>query len=144
MIEIAVGMLVIAAVLALLGGAGTMLPGTAGFDPLPLVGYGGVAGLLVLGLVLVTAGGFRRAIARNPARRAALRSSRLALAGIVAVAALAVGAPLTAELFNLVRLTAIPLGYYAMAEGALIGIAAVAFAWAARQQRIEQEEDARE
>lgn len=144
MIEIAVGMLVIAAVLALLGGAGTMLPGTAGFDPLPLLGYGGVAGLLMLGLALVVWGGFRRAIARHPARRGALRTSRLALAGAGAVAMLAIGAVLTAEVFNLVRIAAMPLGYYAVAEGALIGMVAVAFAWAARQQRIDREEDARE
>src|SRR5688572_9652576 len=119
MIEIALGLLVLLAVLAMLAGAGGVLPGAVAFDPLPLLGFGGIAACLALALLLILAGGLRRTIARTPERRHALRSTRLAAAGALAVAGLAAGPALTAELMNLVSLSGIPAGYDMAAEAAL-------------------------
>lgn len=137
MIEIVLGLLVILALLAALVGSGGMLPGVSTFDPLLLLGYGGIAGVLAAGLLLVAAGRQRRAIARHPERRHALLSTRLAAAGSLAVAGLVAGPALTAEPMNLLSLSALPAGYYMAAEGALIGLVVVAFAWAARQSHLD-------
>ena len=140
MTEIALGLLLIAGMLAILAGVGGLLPGPSGIDPLPLIGYGGTAFILAAGVLLVAAGLARRAIARHPERRHALRSARLTAAGVLAAAGLALGLPLSAEPFNLVRIEGFPLGYYLAAQGALIGLVILAFAWAARQSRVDAEE----
>lgn len=140
MIEIVLGLLVIVSLLATLAGAGGMLPGVSTFDPLLLLGYGGVAGVVGTGLLLVIAGVLRRAIARAPRHGHALRSVRLATAGSLAVAGFAAGPALTAEPMNLLSISAVPAGYYMAAEGALIGLVVVAFAWAARQSHLDVEE----
>lgn len=139
MIEIGLGALLMAAALAILFGAGGVLPGPAAFDPLPLLGLGGTAALLVLGAALVAAGLARRAIARRPARRRALRTARLTAVGCGAVALLAAGFPMLAEPLNLIRIEGIPAGYYLAAQGALVGLVLLAFAWSARQARIDRE-----
>jgi putative solute:sodium symporter small subunit len=140
-IEIALGTILVLVVAgALSAGAAGLLLGASGFDPVILVGYGGMAVLLAVGLVLVLSGALRRAIHREPANRHALRSARLALRVSLAVAALAAGPAMIAELLNLLRITALPAGTYAAAEGALIGLVVVAFAWTARQSRIDREE----
>lgn len=139
MIEIALGLVLIAGVFAILSGVGGLVPGASGIDLLPLLGYGGAAFLLALGALLVGDGLVRRAIARHPGERHALRTARLATAAVLIVAALAVGLPLAAEPANLVRIEGLPLGFYLAAQGALIGLVVLAFAWAARQNRIDAE-----
>ncbi len=140
MIEIALGLVVIVGLLAMLAGVGGMLPGSAGFDPLPLLGYGGVAVVLTVGLLLLASGFTRRAIARRSGEsRHDLRTARLTVAGCLATGALSVAVPLVAEPLNVVRIDGFPVGYYLAAQGALIGLVILAFAWAGRQNAIEAE-----
>lgn len=142
-IEIGLGLLLIAGIAAVLTGLGGLVPGPAGWDPLPLLGYGGTALILALGVLLVADGSVRRIIARRPERRRGLRTARLSAVALLGAAALAVGLPLAAEPFNLVRIGGIPAGYYLAAEVALVGLVVLAFAWAARQNRIDREEPER-
>ncbi|WP_072397015.1 sodium/substrate symporter small subunit [Hyphomicrobium sp. CS1GBMeth3] len=144
MIEIALGVLLIFGVLAVVSGVGALIPGASGIDVLPLLGYGGTAFLLAIGLLLIAAGIARRAIARHPERRLSVRTVRLTTVALLLIAALAIGLPLAAEPANLMRLQGLPLGYYLAAQGALIGLVVVAFAWAARQNRIEAAEGGHE
>jgi len=144
MIEIGFGLLLIAAVLAILSGVGGILPGAAGIDLLPLLGYGGTAFLLAAGALLVADGLARRTIRSNPARRHAVRTARLTTAGLLATVALAIGLPLAAGPANLVRVAGFPAGYYLAAQGALVGLVTLAFAWAARQSRIDAEDSGHE
>jgi len=140
MIEIGLGLVLIVGVLAILAGVGGLVPGAAGIDLLPLLGYGGTAVLLATGALLVADGLARRAIARNALRGHALRTARLTMAALLVVAGLAVGLPLAAGPANLVRLAGMPFGYYLAAQGALIGLVILAFVWTARQNRIDAEE----
>lgn len=140
MIEIALGVLVIAGILAMVSGAIGMIPGAANVDVLPLLGYGGTAFLIAIGILLIAAGLARRAIARHPERRLAVRSARLSIIALLLIAALAIGLPLAAEPANLMRMQGFPLGYYLAAQGASVGLVVVAFAWAMRQNRIEATE----
>ncbi len=140
MIEIGFGLLLIAGVLAVLAGVGGLLPGASGIDLLPFLGYGGVAVLLAAGTLLIADGLARRAIGRDRGIRHALRTARLTTAALLATAVLAIGLPLAAGPANLVRIEGMPLGYYLAAQGALIGLVILAFAWAARQNRIDAEE----
>lgn len=144
MIEIALGVLLLAIVAAVVSGAGGLVPGASGIDLLPLLGYGGIAVLLVLGVLLVAAGTTRRAIARTPARRHALRTARMTTGALVAIAALCIGLLLLAEPANLIRLEGLPLGYYLAAQGVLVGLVVLAFVWAARQNRIDAAESGHE
>lgn len=137
MIEIGLGLLLVAAVLALLSGVGGFIPGASGVDPLPLLGYGGVAFLLAAGVLLAADGFARRAMARDGRRAHMLRTARLTTAALLAMAGLVIGLPLAAGPANLLRLEGLPLGYYLAAQGALIGLVILAFAWAARQNRID-------
>jgi len=129
MIEIAVGLVVIAGMLAVLS-----------LGLLPIIGTPITVIVLALGALLVAAGFARRAIAAAPGRRHALRTARMTGAGLVATAALAIGLPFTAEPLHLVRLDGVSLGYYLTAPGAFLGLVALAFLWAARQNRIDAEE----
>lgn len=140
MIEIGLGLILILGVAAVLAGVGGLVPGASGIDLLPLLGYGGTAVLLATGALLVADGLARRAIAKDPLRRHALRTARLTAAALIVTAGLAVGLPLAAGPANLVRVAGMPLGYYLAAQGALIGLVILAFAWAARQNRIDAEE----
>lgn len=141
MIEIVLGLVIIAGLLAMLTGVGGMFPGSTAFDPLPLLGYGGVGVILVVGTLLLAAGFTRRAVARRGgAQRRDLQSARLKSVGCLATAALAIGIPLVAEPLNVVRVDGFPVGYYLAAQGALIGLVVLAFAWASRQNVIDAEE----
>ncbi|MCC7250698.1 sodium/substrate symporter small subunit [Hyphomicrobium sp.] len=139
MIEVGFGLLLIAAAVAILSGVGGLLPGASGVDLLPLLGYGGIGFLLATGVLLVAAGLARRAIGRQPERRHALRTARLTTVALLVAALLAIGLPLAVGPFNLVRIGGLPFGYYLAAQGALIGLVVLAFAWAARQGRIDAE-----
>lgn len=139
MIEIGLGLLLIAGAFVILAGAGDTL-GLSDIDFFPLLGYGGTGFILGLGVLLVAAGLVRRAMKRHHERRYTLRTSRLTTTGILAAASLAIGLPLAAEPFNLVRIEGLPGGYYLAAQGALVGLVILAFIWAARQNRIDVEE----
>lgn len=139
MIEIGLGLLLIAAAFIVLAGAGDTL-GLSNIDFFPLLGYGGTGFILALGILLVAAGLSRRAMKRHHEARYTLRSARLTTAAFLATASLAAGLPLAAEPFNLVRVDGLPLGYYLAAQGGLIGLVILAFVWAARQNRIDAEE----
>ena len=140
MIEIGLGLLLVAGAAVVLAGAFGIVVAPAGVDLFPLVGAVGLGLILAAGLLMVAAGHTRRALARHPERRHRLRSARLTTVALLFAAALAVGLPLSPGPFNLVRVGGFPMGYYFAAQGALIGLVILAFWWAARQNRIDAEE----
>ena len=141
MIEIGIGVLLVAGALSLVAGALGIVAAPAGVDLFPLFGVVGTGLVLTAGLLLVAAGRTRRAIARHPERRHALRSTRLTIVALLLVAGLAIAAlPLSPGPFNLLRIGGFPAGYYLAAQGGLIGLVILAFWWAARQNRIDAEE----
>lgn len=144
MIEIALGVLLLILAMAVLSGVGGLVPGASGIDILPLLGYGGLALLLASGVLLIAAGVIRRAIRRHPERRLALRTARTTATALIFVALLSIGLPLVAEPLSLVRFGGVPLGYLLAAQGALIGLTMLAFAWALRQNGIDATEGDRE
>lgn len=140
MIEIGIGLLLAAAALFVLAGAFGVVLAPAGVDLFPLVGYGGAGLVFAAGVLLVAAGRTRRAIARHPGRRHALRTARLTIVAVLLTAVLAIGLPLRPGPFNLLRIGGFPAGYYLAAQGALVGLVILAFWWAKRQDRIDLEE----
>lgn len=140
MIEIGFGLLLVAGAGMILAGAFGIVAAPMGVDLFPLVGAVGTGLILAVGVLLVAAGRTRRAIAHHPERRHALRSARLTTVALLFVAALAIGLPLSPGPFNLVRVGGFPMGYYFAAQGALVGLVILAFWWAARQSRIDAEE----
>jgi putative solute:sodium symporter small subunit len=143
MIEIGLGLLLIAAALIVLTGAGDTL-GLPHIDFFPLLGYGGIAFILALGILMLAAGFSRRAIKRNHEARNALRSARLTAVALLLVVCLTLGLLLGAEPLNLVRIYGMPLGYDMAAQAGLIGLVILAFVWAGRQNRIDSEESEHE
>lgn len=139
MIEIGLGVVLVLGAVVILAGAGDTL-GLSSIDLFPLLGYGGTAFILALGVLLMASGLVRRALKRHHERRHVLRTMRLTTFGVLATASLAVGLPLAAEPFNLVHVNGFPLGYYLVAEAALAGLVVLAFVWAGRQNRIDDEE----
>ncbi|WP_295555524.1 sodium/substrate symporter small subunit [uncultured Hyphomicrobium sp.] len=140
MIEIGLGLLVLAVLAATLSGVGRLLPGGGSFDLLPLIGYAGVSLVVTAAGLLIAAGLVRNALRAHPEKSRTLRSARLTTMALLAMAGLALGLPLASEAANLVRLDHTPLGYYLAAQGALIGLVVLAFIWAARQNRIDAAE----
>lgn len=138
MIEIVLGLLLLAGAVIVVMGAGDTL-GLSNIDFFPLLGYGGTAFILALGILLIAAGFSRRAMKRHHARRHTLRSARLTTSALLLVACLTAGLLLASEPFNLLRVDGLPLGYYLAAQGGLIGLVILAFVWAARQNRIDIE-----
>lgn len=139
MIEIAIGVLLAVAASVIAAGASGVVV-APGLDLFPLFGIVGVALMLAAAALLMAAGHTRRAMVRHPERRRALRTARATAVGFLLTAALVVGLPLVPGPFNLVRIGGFPAGYYVAAQGALIGLAILAFWWAGRTQRIEAEE----
>lgn len=143
MIEFGLGLLLVAAAIAIVTGAPVALLGAGAIDLMPLLGFGGVALMAALGLLLCAAGLVRRALKRESDNRHALRSARLATSALLSVGVLTLGVPFAADVLNLVRLDGFPLGYYLAAQGALIALVGVAFGWAGRQTKIDSEETSR-
>ena len=141
MIEIALGVLVIAAALAILTGAGSAL-----HLPVPdlfsLVGISGTATIAAVGLILLSHGAYRRALHRRTTRRRAFRSAGLMLASLLCIGFLAFVVPQWVEALNLVRIAGFPAGYYAAAQGILVVLVMIAFVAAARQDAIDIQDDA--
>lgn len=140
MIEIGLGLFLIAGAGSILASGLGLMAAPAGVDLFPLTGFGGLGLIFAAGVLLVASGQTRRAIARFPERRHALRSARLAVVALLFVAWLAIGLPLSPGPFNLVHIAGFPVGYYLAAQGALIGLVILAFCWATRQNRIDVEE----
>lgn len=134
MIEIVLGALLMLSGAAILVCPSGLALGIVGFDPLSIVGLGGAASVCALGAALAAWGVLRSAIVRRP-DRLELRRTRTAVAGSLAVAMVVAGPLTVTEALNLVRVAGVPMGYYLAAEGALIGLVAVAFLWAARAAR---------
>lgn len=139
-IEIGLGFLLVAGALVLVAGAMGIVVAPSGVDLFPLFGVIGTALVFAAGVFLVASGRTRRAIAQHPERRHALRSTRLTIVALLLVAALAIGLFLSPGPFNLVRVGGFPMGYYFAAQGALVALVILAFWWAARQNRIDVEE----
>lgn len=139
-IGFALGLLLFALGLAVLSGAPGWIAGPGVIDLFPFLGFTGTGLLMMLGLSICAAALVERALAREGAPRHALRSGRLTAAAIGVAGVLALGAPLAAELLNLVRLDGTPLGFYLAAQGGLVLLVLLAFAWAGRQNRIDAEE----
>jgi putative solute:sodium symporter small subunit len=138
-VEAGLGFLLIVAACVVLTGAhgalGLPIP-----DIFPLLGYAGTGLVLAAGVLLVADGFTRRAIARYPETSATLRTRRLTCAGLLATAVLALAVPLSANTFNLIHIEGFPAGYYLAAQGAVIGLVLLAFAWARRQNGIDAEQ----
>lgn len=138
MFELGLGALLIGGAIVIATGKTTALFGI--IDLLPLLGYGGAALIAAAGGLLCAAGLTRRALKKETAHRHGLRSGRMTAAAVLTAGGLAIGVPLIADLLNLVRIEGFPLGYYFAAQGVLIALVVLAFAWASRQSRVDAEE----
>jgi len=140
MIEIAFGVLVIAAAMGILmGAADTLLLPIP--DLFPIVGFTGTAVIAAAGLLLILHGAYRLVRNRRASGRHALRSAGLAAAMLLLIALFAFAAPLLVEPLNLIRIGSFPGGFYLAAQGALIALVIIAFASAAKQDAIDSEEN---
>jgi putative solute:sodium symporter small subunit len=143
MIEIAFGVLVIAAAMGILMGvADTLLLPIP--DLFPIIGFTGTGIIVASGLLLVLHGAYRIVRNRRTSGRHALRSAGLAATMLLLVALFAFAAPLLVEPLNLIRIGGFPAGFYLAAQGALIAFVIIAFVSAARQEAIDREENAGE
>lgn len=138
MIELGMGVLMMLGAAAIATGIAAALAG--GIDLLPLIGLGGTALLAAAGLLIGAAGALRLAIRRHDAHRYVLRSARLTAASLLVLSALALGAPLAADVLNLARIEGVRLGYLVAAQISLAGLALLAFVWALRQNQIDAED----
>jgi putative solute:sodium symporter small subunit len=143
MIEIALGVLVIAAALAILTGAGAAM-----HFPLPdlfsLFGITGTAAILMTGLTLITHGAYRRVLRRRTSGRHGLRSAGLMLTSLLCIGVLALVIPQLVEALNLMTIAGYPAGFYVAAQGALVILVMIAFVAVARQDWIDGQGDARD
>jgi putative solute:sodium symporter small subunit len=141
LIEIALGILVIAATIPILMGAGDTLRLPVG-DLFPILGFGGTFSIAAIGLILVLHGAYRLAKKRRQGSLHALRTLGLmwVMVGLVVFFGLMV--PLFAAPLNVAGLGGVPLGYYIAAQGSLIAIVMLAFIHAAKQDAIDEEEGA--
>jgi putative solute:sodium symporter small subunit len=137
-IEIALGMIVVAATVPILISTGDTLLIPAG-DLFQIVGMSGTAAIAAIGLILITHGLYRRAIHRHPERQKLLRTTALVSVSTGFILFLALIAPQSVEVLNTVQISGFPLGYYLAAQGLLIALAAVTFIHAGRQMTIDDE-----
>ena len=71
-----------------------------------------------------------------------VRPARLPVVALLLLAVLAFGVPLISQALNLVDVFAVPLGYFMVAQGALIGLVLVGLASARWQDRRRRATDA--
>jgi putative solute:sodium symporter small subunit len=141
MIEIAFGILVIAAAMGILMGvADTLLLPVP--DLFPILGFTGTAVVAGTGLLLVLHGAYRLVRNRRTSGRHALRSAGLVAAMALLIALVGLAAPLLVEPLNLLKVGGFPGGFYLAAQGALIALVIIAFVAAAKQDAIDSEENA--
>lgn len=141
MIEIALGILAIAATIPILMGAGDTLGLPVG-DLFPILGYGGTAAIAAIGSLLALRGAYRLAKKRPQGNRHSLRTLGLmwTMAALVVLFALLI--PLFAAPLNVASIGGFPLGYYLAAQGSLIALVLLAFVHAAKQDAIDEKENA--
>ncbi len=120
-------------------GAGDTL-GLTTIDLFPLIGYGGTAMILALGLAAIAHGLYVRRLKRPHDDRHRFRVKGLSSAAGIAVVALVLGIPLIAEALNLMTLAGFPLGYYAAAQGGLVALVIILALWALRHDTIDAED----
>lgn len=143
MIEIAFGVLVIAAAVAILmGAADTLLLPVP--DLFPILGFTGTAVIAGAGLLLVLHAAYRLFRNRRTGGRHALRSAGLVAAGLLLIALFGFAAPLLVEPLNLITIGGFPGGFYLAAQGALVALVIIAFVAAAKQDAIDRDENAAE
>ncbi len=134
MIEILAGVLVLAAAVALAMGVGDSLMLT------PVLGLGSYLTIAAAGAALVAHGAFRRLRDHGTGNRYWLRTGGLLWAVLGAAAILTFLLPAATAHLGLFKISGFPLGYYAAAQGALIGLAILMFCAARKQDRIEWED----
>jgi putative solute:sodium symporter small subunit len=142
MIEIGLGVIVIALALAILTGAANALSLPVP-DLFPLLGIGGTAAIFATGLLSAVHGAYRRLLKRRIAGRHAFRSTGLMLTSLLMVALVAFAVPQLVEPLNIIKLAGFPAGFYAAAQGALIVLVIIAFIVAARQEEIDRQDGTR-
>ena len=130
MIEVVLGLVLLAA-----SGASAMGAASA-VIPMP-VGLAVAYALGLLGGVLVGHGVYRVLLRREGANLDWIRSCGLAVAVLALLAVFGLLAPLLAPLLNAFRIAGFPLGFYMVAQGSLIVFAMLAFAAAARAERLD-------
>jgi len=138
MIEIAAGILVVAAAVVVLMGEGDTF--LAAPDLYPLLGAGGTAAIAGLGVILVCHAVYRRMRRRRHGDQHWLRTTGLVWVALLIQLALAFAVPAWVEALNLIKIGGFPLGFYMTAQGSLVGLAILAFAAAARQDSIDAQE----
>lgn len=139
MIEIGLGLLALCGAVVILMGAGDTLMLPIG-DLFPLIGFRGTGLIVLVGLVLIARGVYRLSLKGARGNRHALRSLGLMWTVLALTLLLGLGAPLLAEVFNLVRVGGFPLGYYLSAQGVLVALVILVFIFVARQDAIDREE----
>lgn len=137
MIEIGLGLFLVAVLAAMLSGVGRLVPGGESIDLVPLLGIEGVALVLAVTALLIASGMVRNALRAYPEHAHALCTARLTVHALLVAAGFAIGIPFAVGPANLIRIDGMPLGYYAAAQAALVALVVVAFVWAARQGRID-------
>lgn len=142
MIQIGLGLLLLAGAVVILTGAGDMVGATV--DLFPLIGFGGTALIVACGALFIAHGIYSRRLDQPHDDRHAYRSAGLASALVIGAGGIALGAPLIAEALNLVTFAGFPGGYYVMAQGALIALFVLVLLFARKQSAIDWEEDADE
>jgi putative solute:sodium symporter small subunit len=107
-----------------------------GWVPFP-VGNSVVAITVAAGGALILRGLYRLSRKRAPDDGHGLRS--IGLMGLIAglAAAIALAAPVLSEPLNLISAAGFPLGFYLLAQGALISFVILQFVFAVRQDRID-------
>ena len=137
MIEIALGILVLAGVIAAaMGLAGGLLPIPIGSATTSLIA--------ILGVLLLCHGFYRLRLKRTSADRHWLRTSGLMWLTLALLAAVAFALPLLAPFFNAFKLAGFPLGFYVAAQGSLILLVVQLFMFSSRADVIDEQEGMRE
>lgn len=142
MIQIGLGLLIWLGAVVILMGAGDTLRLPVG-DLFPLIGYGGVAGILGIGAVFITHGFYERAKrVRAGLERHKLRRRGVKIAGSIAALIVTLILPLAASAMDLIRVGGFPGGFYFVAQGGLLVLAAIALMTSLRERTIDRQDGA--
>lgn len=143
MIEMALGLLVLVAAVAAALGLGQSLFSAYFMVPAPMLMTAAMLAAFV-GLLLFSHGLYRMRLRRVPGARYWTRSSGLMWTALAFLFVLAFALPLMAPFLNILKVAGYPLGFYMSAQGSLILIVALLFAFVARADAIDDQEGARE
>lgn len=141
MIEIIAGLLI--AVGGLAAGIAAVLGRLEGALPIPF-GPASAAMLVAFGLFMAAHGAYRVRVKRNGQDRHWLRTAGTALVMLLLLVDVALALPLAAPFLNAFKIAGFPLGYYMAAQGSLILIVLLMFAFASRADSVDVQEDAAE